>query len=429
MAHILPLTHSMKKFGSLFITLVVAYATTNAQLFYNNGAAVAITGGGILDVDGAVENASGLFSNAGQTWIKGYFRNGDLATGGNAAGEYIVYGDWENNDIFTADQSQVRLTGNTQLITGYSITTFHDLRLETPNALKKQTLDAYVNHLLALNDCELATQDYRMTVTNPVNASVIRSTGFVSSTGPGRLTRYTNSTNNYLFPMGWNDNGNVLYRPAEIKPSVADAQSFEGRMAFGDASNEGYDVNTKAADVSTVNTKFFHLLKQVGSTTPSDLSIYYDQVRDSTWSSIARWQNVPEWQDLTGTVLTQGNPLSRRTKALWMDNGQEPHILINTREIENLWNFPNVFNPNSTEPGNNIFQIVNHGELVTLENMRIYNRWGEPVFDSERDGKDYWDGMYIGKLQPMGNYVFVANVKVNSTGEIKADGGNLSLLW
>jgi len=112
-----------------------------------------------------------------------------------------------------------------------------------------------------------------------------------------------------------------------------------------------------------------------------------------------------------------------------MDNGQEPHILINTREIENLWNFPNVFNPNSTEPGNNIFQIVNHGELVTLENMRIYNRWGEPVFDSERDGKDYWDGMYIGKLQPMGNYVFVANVKVNSTGEIKADGGNLSLLW
>lgn len=109
MAHILPLTHSMKKFGSLFITLVVAYATTNAQLFYNNGAAVAITGGGILYVDGAVENASGLFSNAGQTWIKGYFRNGDLATGGNAAGEYIVYGDWENNDIFTADQSQIAL--------------------------------------------------------------------------------------------------------------------------------------------------------------------------------------------------------------------------------------------------------------------------------------------------------------------------------
>ena len=419
----------MKKFGSLVIILLTAFTHVSAQLFYNGGANVAVTGGGVLYVDGAVENASGLFSNAGQTWVKGYFRNNDLATGGSANGEYIVYGDWENNDIFTADQSNVRLTGNTQLITGTSITTFHDLTLETQNALKKQTLDANVNHLLALNDCELATQDYRMSVTNPVSASISRNNGFVSSTGPGRLVRATNSTNQYLFPMGWNDNGNVLYRPAEIKPSVNDPQSFEGRMAFGDASNEGYDVNTKAGDVTTLNTKFFHLLKQDGSTTPSDLSIYYDQVRDGVWSSIGRWQNIPEWEDLTGTVLTPGNPLSRRTKALWQDNGQEPHILINTQEIKNLWNFPNVFNPNSTEAGNNIFQIVNHGNLVTLQSLVIYNRWGEPVFDSERDGKPYWDGMYFGKLQPMGNYVYMASVKINSTGEVKSSGGNLALLW
>ncbi len=419
----------MKKIGSLILILIVVYTPVDAQLFYNNGTDVAVTGGGVLYVDGAVENASGLFSNAGQTWVKGYFRNGDLATGGSGAGEYIVYGDWENNDLFTADQSRVRLNGNTQYITGTSITTFHDLSLETPNALKIQTLDANVKHLLALNDCELATRDYRMTVTNPVSASISRSNGFVSSTGPGRLVRYTNSTSNYLFPMGWNDNGNVLYRPAEIKPSVNAAQSFEGRMGFGDASNEGYDVNFKAANVTDVNTKFFHLLKQVGSAAPSDLSIYYDQLQDGVFSSIGRWQNIPRWEDLTGTSLTQGNPLSRRTKTLWTDNGQEPHILINTQEIKNLWNFPNVFNPNSIEPGNNVFQIVNHGELVTLQSLVIYNRWGEPVFDSERDGKDYWDGMYIGKLQPMGNYVFVANVKVNATGEVKADGGNLSLLW
>src|ERR1043165_5503471 len=117
----------LRKFTFLCTISVLSYTSLQAQLLYNDGADVAVTGGGILWVDGAVENAAGLFSNAGQTTIRGYFRNGSLATGGNSTGEYIVYGDWENNNLFTADQSIVRLTGNTQLITGSSVTTFHDL--------------------------------------------------------------------------------------------------------------------------------------------------------------------------------------------------------------------------------------------------------------------------------------------------------------
>ncbi len=430
----------MVKNFTLVIFFTFCIQSLFAQLFYNNGADVAVTGGGIVYIDGATENASGLFSNAGQTTIKGYFRNGSLATGGNAAGEYIVYGDWENNQTFTADQSMVRLRGYAQLITGSSVTTFHDLSLETANSVKTQTLDAFTNHQLNFNDCELATQDFRMTVTNPVNASVIRSNGFVSSTGPGRFVRATNSTNEYLFPTGWNDNGSILYRPAVIKPSVTDPQSFEARMGFGDATLEGYDLNIKAGNVTSLNYKFFHLLKQVGSSTPSDLSIYYNTQADSTWGSIGRWQTVPQWEDLAPapTIFTAGSPLSHRTKAMWLDNGQEPHILINTKEIEVLYNFPNVFNPISTDQLNSGFHIINNAGLVTLIDLKIFNRWGEPVFDSERDGttcfdgtiNSYcWNGYYQGKLQPMANYVYMANVKINSTGEIKPASGNLSLLW
>ena len=75
------------------------------------------------------------------------------------------------------------------------------------------------------------------------------------------------------------------------------------------------------------------------------------------------------------------------------------------------------------------FGIINQLNLVTLEDLKVYNRWGEPVFDSQRDGKKDWDGNYQGKLQLMGNYVYVAQVKVNSTGEVKTARGNLSLLW
>src|SRR5437763_324508 len=99
-------------FGSLY---------SQAQLFYNNGADVAVTGGGVLYIDGATENAAGLFSNAGTTTIVGYFRNGSTATGGNSTGIYKVFGDWENNSLFTADESNVILNGNAQQITGSQV--------------------------------------------------------------------------------------------------------------------------------------------------------------------------------------------------------------------------------------------------------------------------------------------------------------------
>ncbi len=423
------------------VFLFLTGTCVNAQLLYNAGADVAVATGGVLWVDGAVENADGLFSNAGQTTIRGYFRNGSLATGGNAAGEYIVHGDWENNNVFTADQSIVRLVGNSQFITGSSVTTFHDLSLETFGAVKTQTLDAFTKRQLNFNDCELATQDFRMTVTNPVTASVIRSNGFVSSTGPGRFVRETNSTNTYLFPTGWNDNGNILYRPVEFTPSVTDAQSFEARMGFGDATLEGYDTAVHAPDVTALNGKFFHLLKQVGSTTPADLSIYYNTTRDGMWQSIGRWQNEPRWEDVAppNTVFTAGVPLSHRTQPVWKDNGQEPHILINTRDLKEQYNFPNVFAPNASDPFNQGFHMINWLGAAKLLELKIFNRWGEPVFDSNRDGTTCfdgyyndcpcWNGFYQGKIQPMGNYVYQASLKVEKTGETKSASGNLSLLW
>ena len=257
----------IKKF-TFFFALSIVFNVSRAQLFYNDGATVAVTGGGVLYVGGAVENAYGLLSNAGQTTVMGYFRNGSVATGGFSNGIYYVYGDWENNDVFTADQSNVVLNGNAQLITGSQITTFHDLTLLSPGAVKTQTLDAIVNHLLSLNDCELATTDYDMYVIDPVTAAIARNSGFVSSTGPGRLIRATNTTGTYLFPTGWNNAGNILYRPVEFTPTTIDSQAYAVRMAFGDPTAEGYDVSITAGNVTKVNTKFFHLLKQIGSATP-----------------------------------------------------------------------------------------------------------------------------------------------------------------
>ncbi len=428
-----------KKTSLLLFAALLSVAKIHAQLLYNGGTQVAVTGGGILYVEGGVQNASGLFSNAGYTTVNGDFQNDGTATGGGAAtGVYYVTGNWINNSTFNADQCEVALNGANQSITGSQATTFYNLTLHTYGSVKTQTIDASVTNFDSLNDCELATGDYRMNILNADPLAVQRVTGFVSSTGPGRLSRAANSTNTYLFPTGWNDNGNPVYRPVELTPTTTDAQAFDVRFAYNNPGNEGYDTAIKADVVNLVNGKYFHLVKQTGSTAPADLTIYYDPGVDGQWSSIGRWQNVPQWEDLTSTILSSTSPLVGRTKSGWTDNGKEPHALINAEQINTLWNFPNVFDPASNDPLNATFHIIDKGAYVTVTSMRIFDRWGEVVFDSQRDGtmRNYygantyaWDGTYEGKKQPMGNYVYVASVKINETGEVKTAKGNIALLW
>ena len=437
------------KSGVFFTALtmgLLSIGQLQAQVLYNAGAQITVTGGAVVYVEGAAENASGTYSNAGYTTINGYFRNGGTATGGGAAtGVYYVTGDWENNDLFTADQSEVSLTGANQNITGTQPTTFYNLTLNTPGSVKTQTLDATVLHLDSINSCESATGNFNLYLLNTDTGAIIRNTGFVSSTGAGRLFRSTKSTSTYLFPTGWDNSGTVIYRPVEFSPSVPDSQAFSVRFAYENPTSDGYDTATKASIITQVNGQYYHLLKQYNNTASAALSIYYDPAVDGSWNSMARWQVVPQWQNLdsAGDVMplaSNGTPPMRMMKSDWTDNGNEPHALINWKEVNFV--FPNVFAPNgSDQVNNNTFHIINENGLVTVQEMRIYDRWGELVYDGNRDGDTRviptagaaptycWDGKYNGKLQPMGNYVYTASVKVNETGVVKVVSGNLALLW
>jgi len=430
--------------GLLAVTGLQAQDTT---LLFNGGTQVAITGGGILYVDGAVDNASGLFSNAGYTTVNRSFTNGGTATGGGAAtGVYYVAGDWINNNVFNADQSEVSLIGSAQSITGTQATTFYNLTLNTPGSVKTQTIDASVLNIDSINDCESATTDYKLYILNTDTGAIVRGTGFVSSTGPGRLFRSTKSTNTYFFPTGYNNGGVVEFRPVEFTPSVADSEAYSVRFAYNDPTFDGYPRTTRAANVTTIDSVFYHLLKQYNATTPAVLSIYYNPATDGNWNSIGRWQAVPEWQNLDSandiSAVAANAPYYRMTMTGWTDNGNEPHALINGQEVTVPFAFPNVFAPNGADQtNNNTFHIINEGDEVVVQEMRIYDRWGVPVYDGNRDGgmrvtptsgtqPTYcWDGKYDGKLQPMGNYVYVASVKIESTGKVKTVSGNLALLW
>lgn len=84
---------------------------------------------------------------------------------------------------------------------------------------------------------------------------------------------------------------------------------------------------------------------------------------------------------------------------------------------------PNAFSPNGD--GNNDVLMV-YGSGLSKVNMRIFNRWGEKVFDSQNQWLG-WDGTYKGVLQNPGVYTYdVLGTYLN--GKVREKKGSVTLM-
>ncbi|MNS35309.1 hypothetical protein D3C72_674630 [compost metagenome] len=59
--------------------------------------------------------------------------------------------------------------------------------------------------------------------------------------------------------------------------------------------------------------------------------------------------------------------------------------------------------------------------------MSVYNRWGEKVFLTQKIEGRGWDGMYSGKVQPAGVYIYDISVKFKDGTEERYQ-GNVTLI-
>jgi gliding motility-associated-like protein len=79
---------------------------------------------------------------------------------------------------------------------------------------------------------------------------------------------------------------------------------------------------------------------------------------------------------------------------------------------------PAVFIPNAITPNgdglNDVLRPTIAG-ILKFSDFRIYNRWGQLLFSTKRQG-DGWDGVYNGRKQPSGTYVYVLNA-IDYTGK------------
>lgn len=84
---------------------------------------------------------------------------------------------------------------------------------------------------------------------------------------------------------------------------------------------------------------------------------------------------------------------------------------------------PTAFSPNG-DGRNDMFDVLNRFQ-VQVDEFRIYNRWGELVYNNP-DGK--WDGRFRNTEQPVGVYVYYLKVTYIKSGKQDALSGNVTLL-
>jgi gliding motility-associated-like protein len=85
---------------------------------------------------------------------------------------------------------------------------------------------------------------------------------------------------------------------------------------------------------------------------------------------------------------------------------------------------PNAFTPNG-DGTNDVFEVF--GTTLKSVSMKIFNRWGEKVFDSGDSQWATWDGTYMGSLQPTGVYIYYVEL-VYLDGQKKMREGSLTMI-
>jgi gliding motility-associated-like protein len=81
------------------------------------------------------------------------------------------------------------------------------------------------------------------------------------------------------------------------------------------------------------------------------------------------------------------------------------HIAYDDTQID----LPNAFTPGAAQ--NLEFKVLHLGR-ATLKRFRIYNRWGNMLFEA-KDIAHGWDGNFNGEPQPAGVYVYEVEAITN----------------
>ncbi|HEY1112287.1 MAG TPA: gliding motility-associated C-terminal domain-containing protein, partial [Chitinophagaceae bacterium] len=138
-------------------------------------------------------------------------------------------------------------------------------------------------------------------------------------------------------------------------------------------------------------------------------------------ADVVRWNwSPPHYLNCSGCASPDATPLEPTTYTLTVANADgctaSDTVLVSLLCTESRVYIPNTFTPNH-DGVNDVFALKGYG-IRQVKSLRIYNRWGEVVFERKDfepgDRSAAWDGRYKGLPVPVGSYVYIAQMSCNS---------------
>ncbi len=263
----------MKTTRIIFLLVALAGLAAHAQ-HTNNGATITIQGGCNVYALAELRNNSGTINNSGNLYVSGHYTNN--ATINNNSGSAVV------------------LHGGNQTVQGSGTTNFYNLYCQGSGTKTLARAIGISNHL-DVGGVVMNTQGFVATVTNASTGAVASSGGYItSSSSSGGLSRPTNSTDGYEFPVG----GGSGQRKIIITPESASSQTYKVCEITGNAGGS-YSFGSIIGSIGTFNTAYYHHVDRTSGSGEASVSFYYNSgdAPGGTFAGIAKW-NGSAWQEV-----------------------------------------------------------------------------------------------------------------------------------
>jgi gliding motility-associated-like protein len=88
---------------------------------------------------------------------------------------------------------------------------------------------------------------------------------------------------------------------------------------------------------------------------------------------------------------------------------------------------PNSFTPNNDGVNDYFFPRQLMGKSISGFSMKVFNRWGQVIFETTKTDGRGWDGKFNGKDQPSGVYIYQMQAILDN-GKQEEYTGNVTLL-
>jgi hypothetical protein len=203
----------LKCFSVAFAVASLLPVTTRSQGLINDGAYITNRSAYIYIQGGA---SIGNFTNNDKAGYTGQVDN---------SGFIDITGNWFNNSaqyVFTGNSGTVEMLGANQNLGGTTTTWFNNLNL-LGSGTKTMLIDELTGGgyaspagVLALNDRPVALNTFKLTVNNPLNTAVTRTSGYIisesNSSNNTSIIQWNVGANNasYIFPFGVTTSPNYI---------------------------------------------------------------------------------------------------------------------------------------------------------------------------------------------------------------------------